>query len=63
MQTVIRYDSILVKVLLLASVNAVHMTSSSSSFFGRHYLSTGIVYLKFDVTSNFLVTIFILVGL
>ena len=66
MQTVIRYNSILVKVLLLASVNVVHMTSSSSSsFFGRHYLSTGIVYLKFDITSNFLllVTIFILVGL
>jgi len=65
MQPVIRYNSILVKFLVLASVNVVHMTVIIIIFFGRHYISTGIVYLKFDITSNFLVvvTVFIPAGL
>jgi len=65
MQTVKRYSSILVKLLLLASVNVVHMTVIIIVFFWKTLLSTGIVYLKFDITSNFLgfITMFLLVSL
>jgi hypothetical protein len=71
-KTVVRYSSVWVKCLLLASVNVVHITIIIIIiiiiivFFGRScYLSTGFFHLKFDITSNFLtvVTMFILVGL